>query len=132
MDALDEEASELKRFPNGRVMVIRKYVFKPDVIEEKVIFRIPQSRSRIYVTETFAKRVKEHGLTGLELKELWSAGFSEGKQKADEKTNLNDPQSTPINGRDFIEQFKDRLKKLISSKDRIELLGTIQAISKFG
>ena len=123
VDALDEEASELKRFSDGRVMVVHKYVFKPDTVEGKVIFRIPQDNS-IFVTDLFADKVWESGLMGLKLEELWSTTDAiEGKQR--------EPNQIDLNGKRFMGGFRDRLKKLISektgfSKDRIELLGTIK------
>lgn len=123
VDALDEEASELKRFSDGRVMVVHKYVFKPDTVEGKVIFRIPQDNS-IFVTDLFADKVWESGLMGLKLEELWSTTDAiERKQR--------EPNQIDLNGKRFMDGFKDRLKKLISektgfSKDRIELLGTIK------
>lgn len=123
VDALDEEASELKRFSDGRVMVVHKYVFKPDTVEGKVIFRIPQDNS-IFVTDLFADKVWESRLMGLKLEELWSTTDAiERKQR--------EPNQIDLNGKRFMDGFKDRLKKLISektgfSKDRIELLGTIK------
>lgn len=125
VDALDEEASELKRFSDGRVMVVHRYVFKPDTVEGKVIFRIPQDNS-IFVTDLFVDKVWESGLMGLKLEELWSTTNAiEGKQK-----ELNVEQIY-LNGKRFMDGFKDRLIELISektgfSKDRIELQGTIE------
>lgn len=116
-DALDEEASELKRFSDGRVMVVHKYVFKPDAVEGKVIFRLPQFRARIYVTDLFADKVREHGLTGLELNELWSAtDSSENKQRESDgnRTVMGSP--IQLNGRLFREQLKEKLIELISEK----------------
>ena len=52
-------------------MVVHKYVFKPDTVEGKVIFRIPQE-ILIFVTDLFADKVWESGLMGLKLEELWS------------------------------------------------------------
>lgn len=128
VDALDEEASELKRFSSGRVMVVHKYVFKPDAVEGKVIFRLPQFQTRIYVTDLFAAKVREHGLKGLKLKELWSnEDCSKGQHRdLDDKKNSTDSQITSIDGRIFEKQVIERLKELISektgfSKDCVEL-----------
>jgi hypothetical protein len=46
VDALDEAASDIVRFPSsGRVMDIRRHVFFPDRVAGMTAFRIPQSRS---------------------------------------------------------------------------------------
>jgi hypothetical protein len=45
-DALDEDASDLVRFPStGRVMKVNRHVFRPDVVADLVAFRVPQTRS---------------------------------------------------------------------------------------
>jgi hypothetical protein len=70
-DALDEDASELKRFYDGRVMRITRYVFDAAKLDEATIFKLPQQRGRTYVTDRFADRAREAGLTGMDLIERW-------------------------------------------------------------
>jgi hypothetical protein len=70
-DALDEDASKLERFRDGRVMVIDCYVLRPNELDGATIFKLPQQRARTYVTDRFADRVRETGLTGMRLIERW-------------------------------------------------------------
>jgi len=73
MDVLDENKSEVKRFKSsGRIMSIEKYEFIPHLLENQVIFKIPQQKVRIFVTDKLIQRVNEHGLVGLEFVERWS------------------------------------------------------------
>jgi hypothetical protein len=75
-DALDEEASELKRFPNdpSRIMRIVRYAFDPEELAGETIFRIPQKKAYRYVTNPFVERVRESGLRGLNLDDpVWTA-----------------------------------------------------------
>jgi hypothetical protein len=73
IDVLDENKSEVKRFKSsGRIMSIERYEFIPHLLEDQVIFKIPQQKVRIYVTDKFVKRVNEHGLVGLEFVERWN------------------------------------------------------------
>lgn len=73
-DALDEEASTVKRFrDDGTVRRILEYAFKPASLQDAAIFKIAQ-RPEVYtyVTDTFVDRVAEHGLTGFEFRPVWS------------------------------------------------------------
>jgi hypothetical protein len=72
IDALDETRSELERFDDGRVMWIDRPAFFPDRLAGEVIFKIPQSRARVFVTDPFAQRVHERGLAGFALRPVWS------------------------------------------------------------
>jgi hypothetical protein len=72
INVLDENKSEVKRFKSsGRIMSIEKYEFIPHLLENQVIFKIPQAKGRIFVTDKFVQRVNEHGLVGLEFVERW-------------------------------------------------------------
>ncbi len=72
VDALDEDASDLARFSTGRIMDVHRYVFKPDAIST-AIFKVPQLRPDIFVTEAFVEKVKNAGLTGFVFDHLYSA-----------------------------------------------------------
>jgi len=72
IDCLDENASELVRFPStGRVMDVRTYVFQ-DVGDLGVcIFGIPQFKGiRTYSTEATRDLFTDHGLTGMSFRKL--------------------------------------------------------------
>jgi hypothetical protein len=74
LDALDERASDILRFSDGRIMRITRYAFCPDIVAGVDIFKIPNFRvSPTYVSERFVKRVKAAGLRGLVFYKVWSA-----------------------------------------------------------
>jgi hypothetical protein len=71
-DALDEAESDVKRFSGGRIMMITRHAFRPDVINGIDAFKIPNLRvSPTYVGEAFMTRWKNGGLTGLDFKQVW-------------------------------------------------------------
>jgi hypothetical protein len=73
LDALDEGASELKRFGRrggGKVKQIVRHAFLPERVTASV-FRIPQKPLRVYVTQRFVDRVEEAGLTGFRFDHVW-------------------------------------------------------------
>jgi hypothetical protein len=66
VDCLDEDASDVVRFSNGRIMWIRRHVFRTDRLFDIDAFKIPNLRvSPIYVTDSFVGRWTEVGLTGI-------------------------------------------------------------------
>jgi len=74
IDALDEAASDLLRFDDGRIGVIYKPVFKPDAFSGQAIFYIPRIRlSACYLTDRFVDAWNAAGLTGLAPKLLWES-----------------------------------------------------------
>lgn len=72
MNALNQENSDLKRFKDGGVMRIVRYEFQPELVRTGTIFKIPEERGRIYVTDKFVQRVKDLELTGFEFEHVWS------------------------------------------------------------
>jgi len=74
LDALDEGASELRRFGRhgqGRVKQIVRHAFVPELVTAP-IFRIPQKPLRVYVTQRFVDRVETAGLTGFRFSQVWT------------------------------------------------------------
>ncbi|MGH7635195.1 MAG: imm11 family protein, partial [Gemmatimonadaceae bacterium] len=75
IDALDEKASSIARFPSGNVMSIATYVFRSDLLASVPIFKIPQlPRAHVFVTDEFVSRVAESDLTGFRFSLLWTNG----------------------------------------------------------
>jgi hypothetical protein len=70
VDALDEPASELRRFSSGRLMQVTKYVFRPDLVGGAHVFRVPQLFTVIFATVRFKELVADAGLTGLLFEQL--------------------------------------------------------------
>jgi hypothetical protein len=72
LDALDEGASNILRFGDGRVMRVNEYVFHPEVVRDTHVFKIPNLRvSPTFISEHFVETWKSAGLKGLEFKEVW-------------------------------------------------------------
>lgn len=77
LDALDEAASSVMRFADGRIMLIQKHVFRSDVVGESDVFTIPEERvAPTFLSHLFVDRWKESGLKGLEFKQVWTAKHS--------------------------------------------------------
>lgn len=70
--ALDEQASSVVRFADGRLMMIQRYAFRAEVVRDVDVFKIPNLRvSPTYVSHRFVEFWRSSGLTGLEFKRLW-------------------------------------------------------------
>lgn len=78
IDALDENRSEITRFPDGNIMRVDKHSFTSKLVEEEHhIFKIPQSlKSHSFVSEKFVNTVNEFGLKGFVFKEVWNSANS--------------------------------------------------------
>lgn len=74
VDALDENASSILRFKSGKVMRIVDYVFRPEVVTDKHIFKIPNIRaSSTFVSDHFVDLWISAGLKGLKFFKIWSS-----------------------------------------------------------
>lgn len=75
VDALDEERSEVLRFKtSNRIMDVKRYEFRKEVVEGLLIFKIPQlRRSTVFVSEEFVELVEGAGLKGLAFRFLWES-----------------------------------------------------------
>ena len=64
-DAFDRNNAEYKTFKDGiKVMRILKYGFKEEMICGKHIFRIPEEKKGVFVSEDFVNAVKSNHLKG--------------------------------------------------------------------
>jgi len=75
-DALDEDASSLLRVTEDdgsqAIVRIRNHAFVPERRHGSSMFKVAQlPRSYNYVTDEFVGRVREHGLTGFRVREVW-------------------------------------------------------------
>lgn len=73
LDALDEHRSKIVPFTTGGILDVTRYVFLPEKVSQSAIFRLPQLRGRVFVSDVFANRIQSAGLTGFELVEVWSS-----------------------------------------------------------
>jgi hypothetical protein len=73
IDALDEEHSILRRFPDGRIMFIAAPAFHEPLVRDVDFFKLPLHSSEIFFGECFIERVRAARLTGLKFNPVWSA-----------------------------------------------------------
>lgn len=74
VDALDEDASSMVRFKNGRIMKVNKYAFRFGAVAAVGIFKIPNLRvSPTFFSERIVNLWKSVGLQGLEFVQVWSS-----------------------------------------------------------
>lgn len=74
LDALDESASSVLRFPHGRIMMVQQYAFKEDAVRNIHIFKISNLRvSPTFLSQAFVDLWNASGLTGLEFQKVWSS-----------------------------------------------------------
>ena len=83
IEALDEPASEVVYFPSsGRVAGIDRFEFKPAVVKNELLFKIPQGPGAYnFVTDRFVKIVRDAGLTGFDFKKVWSDDVAKAPPK---------------------------------------------------
>jgi hypothetical protein len=73
IDALDEKASSVLRFSDGRIMMIKRHLFRYDIVQDVDVFKIPNLRvSPTFVSQRFIEAWEASGLKGLEFKEVWA------------------------------------------------------------
>lgn len=71
LEVLDQNRSELERFPTGEVMLVRRYAFFEERLRAATIFKVPELlRSLVFVTEPFRDRVLERSLKGFRFEPL--------------------------------------------------------------
>jgi hypothetical protein len=95
VDALDVPKSKIAYFPStpGKVMGIDSFAFKPEVVENQLLFTLPyQPRRDRLVTDRFVDIVREHRLTAFQFELLWSS------DKGPAPTGLKDWEKPRITG----------------------------------
>ena len=67
IDGLNEEKSEIIRFPSGKIMNITKYIVNRDKLSGQCIFKIKQAELMdVFVTQDFVEIVKKYKLSGFD------------------------------------------------------------------
>jgi hypothetical protein len=73
VDALDEEASGVVRFPStGRVMKVKQHVFRPERLAGLSAFRVPQARS-LFLSGDVVEAISAVNLTGAGFELVWQS-----------------------------------------------------------
>jgi hypothetical protein len=71
IDCLDIGRSEVKRFTDGGIMRVTRFSFKPEMLQDKHIFKLPrESAGDLILDDIFRRAVESNGLMGLLFKEL--------------------------------------------------------------
>ena len=74
IDALDEAASKVVRFPSGRIMVVERYVLRSDRLQGATVFKLPHGQgSPILVADEFVQTWERAQLRGLYFRKVWSS-----------------------------------------------------------
>lgn len=74
VDALDEEASEVRRFKSsGRIMDVRRWSLRAAAVGDLRCFRVPQQPSKMLVTDKVATAVNSAGLHGTIFRPVWQS-----------------------------------------------------------
>lgn len=71
--AIDVDASDVARFPDGRIMRIKEFAFHAAVVATQPIFRIPELSGRVFVNHEFVDRATDSDLTGFRADLVWSS-----------------------------------------------------------
>jgi hypothetical protein len=70
LDALDERKSDVRRFSNGRVMMVKRYVFREGAIGKESAFKIPNLRSSpTFFVDTAVQAWTAAGIRGVRFEE---------------------------------------------------------------
>ena len=73
LEALDEAASSITRFADGKIMMVKRHVFRPDLLRGVEIFKIPNLRaSPTFVSRPFVDARESSGGVGLRFKQVWA------------------------------------------------------------
>lgn len=120
VDALNEPASQVSRFTNGKVMFVEEFVFKPEALTNQLIFKIPQRPGTYtFATNRFVDLVEQHQLTGFVFKPLWSQEGGTAKPSASDPTSST---SQPAREVDELEKSVSRLDdRPLSETEHAEL-----------
>ena len=72
VDCLDKENSKIVYSKlDGRPMSVKKYVFREEMIQDKILFKVPETAHfETFVTEKFKTLVEQEKLTGLTLQRM--------------------------------------------------------------
>jgi hypothetical protein len=74
LDALDEQASDVHRFENGRIMMVKRYAFRKSAIGSVAVFKIPSLRSSpTFFTEPVVRDWMATGIRGVRFEAVWEA-----------------------------------------------------------
>ena len=79
-DALDEDASDIVRFPTGRILTVRRYGMRSAALEGARCFKLPQmATGPVFLTGDVIDAVQAAGLVGLGAELVWQDDGSEGR-----------------------------------------------------
>jgi hypothetical protein len=93
IDALDQERTEIKRWPDGRVREpIRRPIFREDAVATAFAFQVPGYWGNVFLTDLFMQRVREAGLTGFDCPLVWPYSDAEERERFQAKRRMKQQQ----------------------------------------
>lgn len=69
LDCLDFDNSNIVRFDDGRIMMVKKHYFLENRVKDNIIFRLYGDERDVFVTKKFIETVEKHKLQGFEFVE---------------------------------------------------------------
>lgn len=79
VDSLDVDRTRAVWLAPGRILDAQAYAFHPERLRDIAIFKIPQLLGApVFVTDLFAERLRNSGLTGFALEFLWKDADTSG------------------------------------------------------
>ena len=73
VDAIDLEKSDVVKVSSGKITHFKTYSFIQDKIEEEYIFKVPQIKTRVFVTERFKDLVEKNNIFDFLFKKVWDS-----------------------------------------------------------
>jgi hypothetical protein len=71
LHALDENASSITRFRDGRIMRVDRHVFREDIVGEHPVFMLEQDPGCLFFSKRFVDLWHAAELTGIEFRQVW-------------------------------------------------------------
>lgn len=79
-DALDEDASDIVRFPTGRILTVRRYGMRSAALEGARCFKLPQmATGPVFLSGDVVDAIEAAGLVGLGAQLVWQDDGPEGR-----------------------------------------------------
>ena len=92
VDALDPGGSRFRRSRDGRVTSIDRHAFRPEALGSLALFRLPERRSALYCDDRLPAALRELGVVGWWVHDVWVAGREPFDHQPDRDALLAHPE----------------------------------------
>lgn len=76
IDALDPALAVLRRLPDGRVMDVDTYAFRPPALQDLWLFKVPEAPFDVLASDAFRERITSEGLVGFHFQPVWDSAHA--------------------------------------------------------